>query len=385
MSVRVLLCGMGGYGENYLKEYLTRDVGGSSLVAVADPFAEKSPLYAQVVERKIPLYPGPEAFFAKDRADLTIVSSPIHTHYPYIMTALRHGSNVLTEKPVCFNMDQIREMMEESERQGKFVAVGYQLCYSHDVLAMKKDILSGVYGAPKRMKTLRLMRRDDIYYRRNAWAGKFYAHGEKVLDSPLCNACAHQAQNELFLLGKKMDETATVGKVEGVIVKVRPDIENYDTAALRITTTEGIPCYYYTSHAVDEQKVGPVGEFEFEKGTIVEAEHGFVARALDGSVVKDYTTMDKGERMEKLYEAIRCVKEGREPVCTLKTGMEHTRAVLMAQELGITDLSARAVEKQDEKGSSYYTLPGLSALLEKSYGSWTLPMDFEKLIFSEKR
>lgn len=385
MDTDVLLCGMGGYGENYVKEYLERDVEGSRLVAIADPFAEKSPLYRTVMEKRIPLYPSPEAFFLQHKAGLTIVSSPIHTHYPYIMTALRHGSNVLTEKPVCFNLDQIREMMAESERQGKFVAVGYQLCYSHDVLAMKKDILSGMYGAPKRMKTLRLMRRDAVYYHRNAWAGKFYAHGEKVLDSPLCNACAHQAQNELFLLGTKMDETAVVQKVEGVVVKVRPDIENYDTAALCMTTTDGIPCYYYTSHAVDEQKVGPVGVFEFEKGAIVEAGHGFVARGLDGSVWKDYTTMDKGERMEKLYEAIRCVKEGRPPVCTLKTGMEHTRAVLMAQDIGITDLSGRAVEKKDEKGSSYYTLPGLTALLEKSYDSWSLPMDFEKRIFSGKR
>lgn len=385
MDTDVLLCGMGGYGENYVKEYLERDVEGSWLVAIADPFAEKSPLYRTVMEKRIPLYPSPEAFFLQHKAGLTIVSSPIHTHYPYIMTALRHGSNVLTEKPVCFNLDQIREMMAESERQGKFVAVGYQLCYSHDVLAMKKDILSGMYGAPKRMKTLRLMRRDAVYYHRNAWAGKFYAHGEKVLDSPLCNACAHQAQNELFLLGTKMDETAVVQKVEGVVVKVRPDIENYDTAALCMTTTDGIPCYYYTSHAVDEQKVGPVGVFEFEKGAIVEAGHGFVARGLDGSVWKDYTTMDKGERMEKLYEAIRCVKEGRTPVCTLKTGMEHTRAVLMAQDIGITDLSGRAVEKKDEKGSSYYTLPGLTALLEKSYDSWSLPMDFEKRIFSGKR
>ena len=44
MAVRVLLCGMGGYGENYVKEYLTRDVLGSELVAIADPFATKSSL-----------------------------------------------------------------------------------------------------------------------------------------------------------------------------------------------------------------------------------------------------------------------------------------------------------------------------------------------------
>ena len=44
MNTRVLLCGMGGYGENYVKEYLERDVLGSVLAGIADPFAHKSSL-----------------------------------------------------------------------------------------------------------------------------------------------------------------------------------------------------------------------------------------------------------------------------------------------------------------------------------------------------
>ena len=83
MAIKVLLCGMGGYGENYIKEYLTRDVLGSVLVGVADPFASKSPLYEEVKGRGIPIFNSPEEFFSSSSADLTIISSPIHTHYPY--------------------------------------------------------------------------------------------------------------------------------------------------------------------------------------------------------------------------------------------------------------------------------------------------------------
>ncbi len=384
MQVKVLLCGMGGYGENYVKEYLRGDVEGSVLVGIADPFATKSPLYQSVVEKGFPIYPSLEEFFSSSSADLTIVSSPIHTHYPYIMEALSYGCDVLTEKPVCFSMDQIGAMIRESEKRGKFVAVGYQLCFSGDVLALKKDILSGMYGACLRMKTLRLMRRDDIYYQRNGWAGKLYSHGEKVLDSPFCNACAHQAQNELFLLGDAMDESAKVEKLEGLFVKVRPDIENYDTAALLMTTDRGVPCYYYTSHAVDSAKVGPLSLFEFEKGLIKEEDHGFVAYDREGNILKDYRQVDKGERMEKLYESVRCVKEHRIPVCTLKAAMEHTRAVLMAQEVGITDLSSHAVKKMDEKESAYYTIEGLQERLVSSYDSWSIPYDMKQLVFSDE-
>ncbi|MBQ9811398.1 MAG: Gfo/Idh/MocA family oxidoreductase [Spirochaetales bacterium] len=117
METRVLLCGMGGYGENYVKEYLERDVLGSSLVGIADPFAQKSPLYEQVIARGIPIYDSMDSFYEQDRADLVIISSPIHTHYPYVMSALDHGSNVLTEKPVCFDPKQFANMLDRRGRR----------------------------------------------------------------------------------------------------------------------------------------------------------------------------------------------------------------------------------------------------------------------------
>ncbi|MBO6049343.1 MAG: Gfo/Idh/MocA family oxidoreductase [Spirochaetales bacterium] len=163
MGVKVLLCGMGGYGENYVREYLTRDVVSSSLVAIADPFAERSPLYEDVCKRGIEIFNSPAEFYESHSADLCIISSPIHTHFPFVMTALAHGSNVLTEKPVCFKSEQFEQMQAKSLETGLFVAVGYQMCFAKDVLALKADILKGIYGKPVRMKTIRLMRRNDIY------------------------------------------------------------------------------------------------------------------------------------------------------------------------------------------------------------------------------
>ena len=74
MEVKVLLCGMGGYGENYVREYLTRDVASSVLVAIADPFAERSPLYGEVWEKGIPVFSSPEEFYNQGSADLCVIS-----------------------------------------------------------------------------------------------------------------------------------------------------------------------------------------------------------------------------------------------------------------------------------------------------------------------
>ena len=374
MGVKVLLCGMGGYGENYVKEYLERDVLDSTLVAIADPFASRSPLYEKVVEKGIQVYSSPEEFFAQEKVDLTIISSPIHTHYPYVMLALEHGSNVLTEKPVCFNLTQIEEMEKKSRETGLFVAVGYQLCFSRDVLALKKDILEGLYGKARRFKTIRLMRRNDIYYSRSSWAGALDICGEKVYDSPFTNACAHQYQNMVFLLGKEMDGSGESVSVEGGLYRVRPNITNCDTAALKFVTTEGVELYYYSSHAVDEAKVGPFSILEFENGYVEETDKGFIGHTEDGKTI-DYTSIYKGERLEKLWESIRCIEEKRTPVCTLKTAKEHTRAVIMAQEKGVVDLTGKGEARVDDKNSTYYTIPGLGKALQEAYDSWTVELD----------
>lgn len=374
MGIKVLLCGMGGYGENYVKEYLSRDVLGSSLVAIADPFASKSSLYEEVLNRNIPIYASPEEFFATNKVDLTIISSPIHTHFTYTMLALDNGSNVLTEKPVCFDEAQIDLMEQKSRETGLFVAVGYQLCFSHDVLAIKKDILAGLFGKPIRFKTIRLMRRNDIYYSRSNWAGALLCHGEKVFDSPFTNACAHQYQNMVFLLGKAMDESTSSIKCEGALIRVRPNITNCDTAILKLTTVDGVELYYYASHAVDEVKVGPLSLYEFDGGYIEENDRGFVGHLADGRVI-DYSSIDKGERLEKLWEVIRCIEAKRTPVCTLKTSREHTHGVLLAQEMGVKDISNLALAKKDDKDSIYYTLPDLGKALLEAYNSWSIDLN----------
>jgi Predicted dehydrogenases and related proteins len=370
-TVSILLIGAGGYGENYVKEMLSGTVEGTTFLAVADPFIQTSAYKAQLEEKGVKLYESPEAFYLDGgKADLAIISSPIHTHYSYIMACLKAGSNVLCEKPVTIDEGKMKALIEAEEKSGKFVAIGYQMCFQRDLLALKKDVMAGLFGAPKRMKAIRMMRRTDSYYRRNGWSGKLSCHGEYIFDSPLSNACAHQAQNMLFLLGKDMENTAKVESVDGVLYKARVNIENFDAAAIKIETDCNVPLYYYTAHCLDEKKVGPFGEFEFEKATIIDENDRLVAHFADGSE-KDYGTIDKGLRLQKLYDAVTAVREGTRPVCTLKTAFEHTRLVIMTEKLPVY-LRYDAEVKSDE-GDGYYAIKNLATDWLSCYRSWSLP------------
>lgn len=373
-KARLLLVGIGGYGENYIKEVFERNIENAELVAVADPFIDKSAYKDMLIEKKIPIYKSPEAFFlAGNKADLTVIASPIHTHYDYIITALSNGSNVLVEKPVTISLDKMESLIEAEKKSGLFVAVGYQLCFARDVLELKRRVISGEFGKPVRMKAIRMMRRGDKYYARTGWAGKLSCHGEFVFDSPVSNACAHQIQAMLFFLGTSMEMTGNVKSVDGVLYKARPDIENFDAASLCIHTEEDVDLYYYTAHCCDEKKVGPLIEMEFEKATIKSENDNFWIEYKDPARAKeDLTGFPKGERLQKLYDSLSAALNGTRPSVTLATSLAHIKCVLETEKIPVY-IRYDAEKKTADDGDSYWAIKDLAKEYMDAYDSWSLP------------
>lgn len=211
--VKILLLGICGYGSNYIKEISERDIPGIKIEGICEVVPNAADLYPIIKEQNIPIYQTPEDFYKEHTADLAVVSTPIHLHYSQIVTCLTHGSNVLTEKPVCTSVEGAHKLEQLEKETGKFISVGYQLNYSRDVLALKHDILDDHFGKPIYMKALHAMRRGDKYYARNSWAGHIDVKGCAVNDSPFNNACAHQFQVMTFLLGERLERAAELADV----------------------------------------------------------------------------------------------------------------------------------------------------------------------------
>lgn len=227
--VKILLLGICGYGSNYIKEISERDIPGIKIEGICEVVPNAADLYPIIKEQNIPIYQTPEDFYKEHTADLAVVSTPIHLHYSQIVTCLTHGSNVLTEKPVCTSVEGAHKLEQLEKETGKFISVGYQLNYSRDVLALKHDILDDHFGKPIYMKALHAMRRGDKYYARNSWAGHIDVKGCAVNDSPFNNACAHQFQVMTFLLGERLERAAELADVQAEPYKGNPNVDNFDT------------------------------------------------------------------------------------------------------------------------------------------------------------
>ena len=243
---RVVLVGAGGYGRLYVEALTSQDMG-AELTAICDIDPNLAERVPQIRQRQIPVYPTLDAFFAKDSADLAVLVSPVHFHTDMVLSCLEHGVNVLCEKPLCLTVKEAAAMQEASKKTGKFLCIGYQLNYRRDVQALKRDILLGRFGKAKHIAVYHGFRRGAAYYARNNWAGRITCQGREVFDSPFTNACAHHFQMLTFLLGPTMRTACDIESVQAELYRANPTIENYDIAALRFQTAQGLPLLYYTA------------------------------------------------------------------------------------------------------------------------------------------
>lgn len=373
-KTRVLLVSVGIFGRRYLEELTGGDYD-AELVGIVDVAPNLEERYPVISKCQIPLFLSMEDFYTEREADLVIICAPIHLHTEMVRCALRHGSNVLCEKPLCADSAETEQMEQLAARNHLILSVGWQLNYDRTVQKIKQTILSGTFGKPVRGKCLHGMRRGQIYYGRNNWSGHCLVQGKPVLDSPFMNGCAHTFQMMTYLLGATMPDADDILRVDGELYRANPAIENYDIAALRCITRDQIPLLYLTCHAMARENLGRFAEMEFEKGTLVWKEassYRFIWR--DGREPLDFGP-DSSPHFQKLRDILACMRGENLPLSLPRTGLPHLHAVLLAQHLPIQPIPVDQVDILEEGNDRFYCPKNLESILEKAYAENALPKE----------
>ena len=376
--ISIALVGIGGYGNSYVNLFLDAPAetrASYELVAAIDPNFVASRRLDELKARGIAIFPSIEQFYESHRADLAVLSTPIALHAPQAALACERGSHVLCEKPLCATLEDAALMRDARDRFNRHVAIGYQWSFSAAVQQLKADVLAGVYGRAKRLRTVVLWPRDEVYYARNRWAGaKRDAHGNWVWDSPVNNACAHYLHNMLYTIGPRIDRSAEPARLTAELYRAHP-IENYDTAALRITTTDDVELLFVVSHAT-EGRVDPTFSYEFERGTVEFAgslDANITARMTDGTTREYGSPNDR--KVGKLAMTVDAIRLGQPTVCGIEAAAAHTRCALAAQESmpDIVALPRDLVRIVGEVGHRKTWVEGLDDALKRCYATWRLP------------
>ena len=386
-SVSVALVGIGGYGESYVKALLDSPADDNfRVVGMVDPMAQRCRRLDEIVGRRhIKVHPDLESLYdASPQIDLVMMATPIHLHAPHTCLALSRGSSVLCEKPAGATVEDATRMLEaESRSVGGFAAIGYQWSFSRAIQALKRDVLTGEFGAPGRLKTIACFPRSVQYFQRNDWAGRVRTDdGTPVFDSPVNNATAHYLHNMLYLLGPTRETSATPLSVQAELYRAN-EIENYDTAAVRVIVEGGAELLFYTTHAVPIA-MGPVLCYEFERAKIyyeAETAGGFVARFNDGTV-RRYGDPNV-DRPVKIWQAIDAVRTGAPLACRVKAAVPHALCVAAAQRsTPVQTFPADLITTQGLSGQPMKCVTGLASALVQCYDQGILPAEHQGLAWA---
>ena len=375
--VSVVLVGISGMGLHYLKalleEFSPQDI---LLQAVVDPFPKKSELYPELRQRGIPVFSSLDMFYAEGHsAELAVISSPIHYHVLQSCEALRHGSHVLCEKPLGATIQEAYRLVQAKEEVRRWIMVGYQWSYTEAIQSLKKSVLQGALGKPRRLKTLCLWPRGKDYYEKSTWLGRIKDEaGNWILDSPANNAMAHFLHNLFYVLGERADTSASPVAVEAELYRAYP-IENFDSVACRASIQDGVELLFYASHTVPEDR-GPMFSFEFEEAQATYGETSDDVVITDIRGKKRHCGSPEAEHpFKKLFEAVKAVRIPIPVLCGPEAASSQILCVNGIQESvpEITNFSDSMINRDNAQNRLW--VKGLDEALVTCYQRGILPSE----------
>ena len=366
--ISILLVGVGGYGGLIAAEVLENAKNyGAQVVGIVEPFLDNSPVKDTVENNGIPVFKDISDFYKKNKADIAIISTPIHLHKDQCILAMENGSDVLCEKPVAPTLQDAYEMQECANRTGKNLHIGFQLSHAPAILKLKGDILNKKFGRLLSMYATVSWPRNSVYFAR-PWAAKAKINGNWVLDSIAMNACAHYLHNMFFLAGETLSSSAEPLTLGASVYRAN-DIETYDTACIEVKIKDNVPLRFTASHATEEN-VNPLNKIIFENATVYiseeDGDNSVYAEFKDGSRICYGATYK--DRFKKIWYALEAFKGEKKPVCTVGTALPHLKCINAISQFCKVECFRDAIIVNDVK-----CVQGLSKKLIDAYEKNEMP------------
>ncbi len=152
---RYALVGTGSRAGMFLDALATSYRDGTELVALCDISQTRMQWHQRRLHNHLglgplPLYPAHQfdAMLAEAHPDTVIVTTIDATHHEYIIRALEHGVDVITEKPMTTNLENMQAILQAIERTGRSLRVTFNARYEPVHTRFRELLLQGVIGTP---------------------------------------------------------------------------------------------------------------------------------------------------------------------------------------------------------------------------------------------
>lgn len=183
----------------------------AEIVVIADPFANEDTVkWAETIGVKN-VTKDSEEVFNNPEIDTVIICSSTNTHTDFIKKAARAGKHIFCEKPIGLDIDEIKEALEEVDKAGVKLQVGFVRRFDHNHKKVHDLVKEGKVGAPHIVKiTSRDPERPPMEY-------------VKVSGGIFVDMMIHDFDMARYLSGSDVEEVYAMGSV-----LIDPGFAKYD-------------------------------------------------------------------------------------------------------------------------------------------------------------
>lgn len=222
MALRIGIIGLGDVSSVHINAIGLSDK--AKLVAVCDIDESKNNLV-----EGINFYTDYNEMIEKENLDCVHICLPHYLHYPVTKSITSKNINVLLEKPLCLNVEEVEKFNELDKETDANICICLQNRYNHTVKTLLDIVKSKQYGDIKAIKGILAWSRPKSYYTDKPWRGKMKYSGGGVM----INQAIHTI-DLIQLLGGEVESIK--GNISNLLDY---DIEVEDTAMANITFKNG--------------------------------------------------------------------------------------------------------------------------------------------------
>ncbi|PFA22037.1 oxidoreductase [Bacillus cereus] len=143
-TVRIGIIGAGL--RSGIAKYWHNPGGNSVVVAAADVSMERLKTFQEKINQHAYITTVYKELLARTDIDAVAILSPDYLHEEHAIAALQAGKHVYCEKPLAITVEGCDRIIEQAEKSGKHLMVGFNMRYMSMYQTMKEIIDSGVIG-----------------------------------------------------------------------------------------------------------------------------------------------------------------------------------------------------------------------------------------------
>lgn len=328
--MKYALIGCGRVAVNHLK---AAKANGLEITAVCDiENAQIDTLFARLgweetEYKKIKRYSDYAEMLEKEDLELLSIALPSGLHAQCAFEVIKHGGNVIIEKPIALSLQDADRIIALSEEYGVCVSACHQNRFNLSVQEMRKALDAGRFGALSNAAVTVRWSRDETYYAAAPWRGTWEMDG-----GCLMNQCIHGIDLLLWMCG---------GEVKTVYGKIKRGFHPYmqaedaGTAVIEfrngvIATIEGTVNVFGPDMEEHLTLIGRKGTMKLggKSANTVEYRY-FAGEDVQKNSLVEQTQNVYGNGHTSLFaDVIDAIREDRPPYVTALDGRKALEAVL---------------------------------------------------------